>query len=368
MYAAEKYQVLPLIAACLKYLNNSINETDVCTVLEQSIIYGKEKLKKKCMSYIRKHAVDVLRSKAFAGIGEEALKEIVQLNGLNIDELELFRRCIDWARRRTAAAATTAGLRHTLDGILQHIRFPTISESAFNGDVLPLGILTAEEIDEINRLRIEASSTSGTRAGCTSDQPHQQSTTTTTISTVARAATFPYGCLTLHNVYSEQAVPFSYSGQPFHVRINTDRPIRITSLYFVGGDGRSYQTVLHVSNLSLRDARNQKDYWDRWMETGKHYRITYCNDALHAGKTFRVYRLRLGDGEPAVVPPGPCRMSWNFHGNSLDAAGASGSCVGETQSRDGVTFETSASNTNLDAVQFVPLPPDDVFWVSPPYG
>ena len=152
LYGSKKYLVSPLTAMCLRYLESAINLSDVCTILEQSVIFSEDELKNKCLAFIRKNTRMILNSDGFKEIQEDTLKLIVRQEELNVREVELFQSCVDWARGRSGKDAPQEHgreLRKALEGVLQHIRFLTMSLNEFANTVVPSNLLTVEETCEV---------------------------------------------------------------------------------------------------------------------------------------------------------------------------------------------------------------------------
>ena len=156
MYAARKYGVSPLIDLCQRHVDTALSADRVLGMLRQSLTFADEGLRDRCLSFVRSSTNDVLSGQQFADVTEDVLAMVVDQPHLSVLEVDLFRVCVDWATRRLRrddADATVDGpaLRQTLQNILPHIRFPTMSLEQFSTAVVPLRILTTDETCELYR-------------------------------------------------------------------------------------------------------------------------------------------------------------------------------------------------------------------------
>ncbi|WAR24254.1 BTBDJ-like protein [Mya arenaria] len=62
-----------------------------------AVTYGQEDLKEKVLIYIEQHTESVFKSKAFQELSEDALAEVLKIDGLGMDEAEIIKYVKEWA-------------------------------------------------------------------------------------------------------------------------------------------------------------------------------------------------------------------------------------------------------------------------------
>ncbi|CAI2174528.1 634_t:CDS:2 [Funneliformis geosporum] len=113
-----------------------------------------------CINQIRKYPFMFFNSIEFVDIQEECLRELVQDDHLDISELELFEKLIEWGMAKTRELNQTdnqtlseknfALLSLTLDKLIKHIRFYNMDSSEFYSRVEPLkSVLGTKFYDEM---------------------------------------------------------------------------------------------------------------------------------------------------------------------------------------------------------------------------
>jgi hypothetical protein len=147
---ARKFGVTPLSVRCLQFVEGSITDDDVCTILDKCLLFHEDELVQNCLQHIKHNTLAVLQTPGFLEIRVETLKRIVASDNLNIPELELFNACIGWASARLHSqgqnSPTGSDLRGVLDPVIPLIRFPTMTTTDFATFVVPLNVLDETEI------------------------------------------------------------------------------------------------------------------------------------------------------------------------------------------------------------------------------
>ena len=153
MFAAKKYLLTGLVSACLDVLEKSISPDTVCTVLQQSMFFGEDRLKDKCLHFISNNTQLVLGTDAFMGISHDVLKTVVSLNAVATTEKHVFESCIKWAKHQLLELGvedpTDEEMRAKLGDVLYEIRFPTMTAEEFAGLTAHSKILTLEEKHDV---------------------------------------------------------------------------------------------------------------------------------------------------------------------------------------------------------------------------
>ena len=149
---AHKYQLHGLTLRCMEFVDKNLTDDGVCDVLDQSLAIKERHLVDICLRHIESHTPAVFQSSRFLNVGQDALKQIVSLDTLDLSELDLFHACVAWANHRATTASPgskvnvdAAVLRRHLEPLVPLIRFPTMTTSEFATFVVPLDILTDTE-------------------------------------------------------------------------------------------------------------------------------------------------------------------------------------------------------------------------------
>lgn len=101
---ALEYGLDDLRRLCCEYLEENLSVQNACDCMQAAVTYGQEELKEKVIMYIEQHTESVLKSKAFQELSEDALSEILKVDGLNMDEAEVLKYIKEWAAINSVVA------------------------------------------------------------------------------------------------------------------------------------------------------------------------------------------------------------------------------------------------------------------------
>ena len=154
LYAAEKYRAEGLRAACVEFLLQNMSLESVATVLDMAVLYGEQTLVKKCVNFVVHGAPESLDLLKEHQVSRGTLKMLVDCSDFTIQETELFLICDTWAEvecRKHEIEVKPDNKHQMLDGILEGIRFCSMTVEEMSRDVSPSGLLTTKE--ELNIYR-----------------------------------------------------------------------------------------------------------------------------------------------------------------------------------------------------------------------
>ncbi|XP_052222742.1 BTB/POZ domain-containing protein 6-like isoform X2 [Dreissena polymorpha] len=156
LYAAKKYDIPGLDSKCKSFLNENVNCENVCTILDQAIVFDDEDLKSKSLDFIMDKSDSVLKSDAFLRMSKSGLHEVLKLDQFNASECELYTACKRWATQRCRDAGKVENyenIRQALtDELVYLIRFPTMTFEEFTNVVASENVLTDSELLGVYRL------------------------------------------------------------------------------------------------------------------------------------------------------------------------------------------------------------------------
>lgn len=131
---ALEYGLDDLRRLCCEYLEENLSVQNACDCMQAAVTYGQEELKEKCLIYIEQHTESVFKSKAFQELSEDALSEILKVDGLNMDEAEIIKYIKEWAAVNSVVLGRPVA--DVAKNVIQWVRLP---------------ILTPDEISKIEK-------------------------------------------------------------------------------------------------------------------------------------------------------------------------------------------------------------------------
>ncbi|KAK3732116.1 hypothetical protein RRG08_026500 [Elysia crispata] len=117
MYGADQYNLLDLKRACLQFLHNNLETNYACFLLVELRKYGYPEEEKKVMSFIRKNAEDVFKTKGMDLLSRELLNELLTLPGLDVDEKVKKDAVETWARNHQEEKKGDASVDNLMDSL-----------------------------------------------------------------------------------------------------------------------------------------------------------------------------------------------------------------------------------------------------------
>jgi hypothetical protein len=158
LYAAKKYNLSGLVKQCSDFLQNNIDETNVCQIIEHAILYQMNPLQERCLAFIVENALSVLSSQAFMELSHATLLNILKRDELPMDEIDVFKTAVKWAEHK-CKSKPGQNMHDQLGEALFEIRFPNIPIEDFARVVTPSGILTKEELLTLYQFNASGGST-----------------------------------------------------------------------------------------------------------------------------------------------------------------------------------------------------------------
>lgn len=175
LYASKKYLIYTLAGLAISYISYHINESNCLQVHEFATFVHEERLIKESWSYLCSHLDDVLKYFSYESLSKDILKALVNEEALNGGELVIFKICLQWAEaecQNKNLERNGDNLRKELMdiGVLNKIRWLTLTLQEFEEGPKESGILTQEEIDfiksSINLLSKDISSENDINLDC----------------------------------------------------------------------------------------------------------------------------------------------------------------------------------------------------------
>ena len=151
---AKKYIVPTLEARCRQFLEDNIDETNACQILEEARQFAETDAEKQCWDLIDGDTSACLESDQVLHLSHVTLVSLLGRDNLSTKEIELFDAAKRWAEAQcdeNDVYPTGEEMRRVLAEAVNLIRFPTIRPQDFARRVVPTGILTDKEVSDMHQ-------------------------------------------------------------------------------------------------------------------------------------------------------------------------------------------------------------------------
>ncbi|XP_071096703.1 BTB/POZ domain-containing protein 6-like isoform X2 [Haliotis cracherodii] len=100
MYTSRKYSLDALYDLCVKFLETSLSEDNVCQILEECHGYEELDLEQKALKILTEGGESVIKSPGFEGLCPDCLEKFLKSNTLNLKESDIFEAVVSWTKER----------------------------------------------------------------------------------------------------------------------------------------------------------------------------------------------------------------------------------------------------------------------------
>ncbi|KAI6230602.1 BTB/POZ domain-containing protein 2 [Aphelenchoides fujianensis] len=150
VYAARKYEIQSMEAACTAWLKRHLDAENVFLVLEQARLFDLHELAAVAWEFVDAQPAAVLAGDSFAGVQYALLCELLARDSFGVREREIFEAAVRWAlaeAKRQQLPPTNDALRAVLGDALRLVRFPLMSAQEFAAAVVlsPTPLLSERE-------------------------------------------------------------------------------------------------------------------------------------------------------------------------------------------------------------------------------
>ncbi|XP_054168086.1 uncharacterized protein LOC128965417 [Oppia nitens] len=146
-----------LIDSSQEYIQSSISVHNACSFLSSAIkletrLPEKSDLIKFCTSFVGENAIECVKTPTFLNLSKEALIHLVSSDYLALEEADVFRATLNWAKHKAGVLQPThhwteeerARICQQLSGVINHIRILLIDSQVFAEEVEPTGAVPIE--------------------------------------------------------------------------------------------------------------------------------------------------------------------------------------------------------------------------------
>ncbi|KAI6223111.1 BTB/POZ domain-containing protein 2 [Aphelenchoides fujianensis] len=150
VYAARKYEIQSMEAACIAWLKRHLDAENVFLVLEQARLFDLHELAAVAWEFVDAQPSAVLAGDSFAAVQYALLCELLARDSFGAREREIFEAALRWAHaeaKRQQLPPTNDALRAVLGDALRLVRFPLMSAQEFAAAVVlsPTPLLSERE-------------------------------------------------------------------------------------------------------------------------------------------------------------------------------------------------------------------------------
>ncbi|ESN99015.1 hypothetical protein HELRODRAFT_143594, partial [Helobdella robusta] len=148
LYASKKYIIPKLAKNCVKFLEENMNNENVCLIYDHCLMFEETELAKKCEKFLEINTENVLKPQIITTLSESALKNLLKLPVVSVSEISLFNACLVWGKneckKKELDSQSIEHLRAILKDILLYIHFPSMTNEEF-AEVSRTSLLNPEE-------------------------------------------------------------------------------------------------------------------------------------------------------------------------------------------------------------------------------
>ena len=159
MRLGEEFGVPSLVSLGLHYVSSSLTLISVLDLLNQFVEVTRDELTenqaiKQILSFIKDNLAQLRDRKLIKSLSKLAITRLIKSRSLDLDENDVWRLALDWARLQTGLEDgqspklwnedQRSRVRTVLDGVVQHIRILNIDSSVFAEEVEPTGAIPME--------------------------------------------------------------------------------------------------------------------------------------------------------------------------------------------------------------------------------
>jgi len=233
LYLANKYMVPSLAAKCAEYLRRNLKASNVFCILPQAQKFEDKDLEDRCWKVIEEQTEEALKSDEFVEVARSLVATVVEREGLNVKEVELFKAVDRWAieesRRQGITPDGESKRRIIGEEIVKDIRFPLMSQQEFASVVIDSDILTLKEVGDLVK--------------------HYNGVLTSCLPFIQAPRK---DCLTVHRCQRFRVFSYGwgYGSCPNCLIFSVNKPIMLHGVQHFGSEGGNYTVSIEVKDTT----------------------------------------------------------------------------------------------------------------------
>lgn len=129
LHLGHKYNVAQCIDDCMTFLVETMDNENVCTILQRAVLYDQTELLKMCEKHIIINTAAVFQSANFLECDQKILAHILKMNLFSCSEVEVFQACMAWikAKSKQTISINKAMDKKYLGNLYNEIRFASMT-------------------------------------------------------------------------------------------------------------------------------------------------------------------------------------------------------------------------------------------------
>jgi len=328
IYLANKYMVPSLAAKCAEYLRRNLKASNVFCILPQAQKFEDKDLEDRCWKVIEEQTEEALKSDEFVTVERSLVETVVEREGLNVKEVELFKAVDRWATEQSRRQGITpdgeSKRRIIGEEILKDIRFPLMSQQEFASVVIDSDILTLKEVGDLVK---------HFNGVLTSSLPFLQAPRK-----LRKDSSIVYRC----QRFLGFEIGWLYGSHPNCINFSVNKPIMLHGVQHFGSIGGSYTVSTKVKDTTDGSSlvKQSGSYASEKDKTCSYYGFSVLFDRpvrLVENKKYKIESLIKGPGswfgtggQTSVESEGVIFTFYTYLGNS--------NCTSETGGQFPVLF------------------------------
>ncbi|KAG8188652.1 hypothetical protein JTE90_026757 [Oedothorax gibbosus] len=157
---SQELGIEELRMCCEDHINSTLNVHNACTFLPACLEMenrvpgnkGGRSFADRCTAYIGENALECVKTSAFLNLSKEALIHLVSSDYLAMEEEDVWRAVLSWAKHQSGVTQPTAHwteeerarITQQMSGVINHVRILLIDSQVFAEEVEPTGAVPME--------------------------------------------------------------------------------------------------------------------------------------------------------------------------------------------------------------------------------
>ncbi|XP_020999865.1 BTB/POZ domain-containing protein 9 [Parasteatoda tepidariorum] len=157
---SQELGIEELRMCCEDHINSTLNVHNACTFLPAALEMenrvpgnkGGRSFADRCTAYIGENALECVQTSAFLNLSKEALIHLVSSDYLAMEEEDVWRAVLAWAKHQSGVTQPTAHwteeerarITQQMSGVINHVRILLIDSQVFAEEVEPTGAVPME--------------------------------------------------------------------------------------------------------------------------------------------------------------------------------------------------------------------------------
>lgn len=145
LHKATEYSLGGIRSSCDDFISRNISAESVCILFEQATTYNLSVLYSECFKFICANACEVLTHKKSTHLSLQSMTKFLQSDTLSLDEVQLIKLVVNWARRKWKDEES---VKENMKTLCPYFRLTVISAEELVTEIFPINIIPLEMLYE----------------------------------------------------------------------------------------------------------------------------------------------------------------------------------------------------------------------------